>query len=162
MCILLWIAYSSLFTDYKNWIVFLWLRFVKFLIHFRFRCLSDTCFVNAFVDFHLVCAWFLIMSFHKGFRILRKSSVSNFPFVTNAFSFLSEKSTSKLQRYSSVVSFGSFIVLSLYTDVYDLCWVNFCVWYEARVEVHFYPLYIESYLLRWCLLKKLSLPQWIS
>ena len=76
----------------------------------------------------------------------------------NAFSFLSEKSVStlKLQRYSPVVSFGSFIILSFsalfigwvifyhrkYRDeLYnDPSWINFCVWREARVEVQFYSL----------------------
>lgn len=91
----------------------------------------------------------------------------------NAFSFLSEKSVStlKLQRYSPVVSFGSFIILSFsalfigwvifycrrYRDeIYnDPSWINFCVWHEARVEVVL--LLIDSYLLQYYLLGKKTL-----
>ena len=70
------------------------------------------------------------------FQILRKSNLFIVSFIAYVFDVISRKPLPNptSQRFTPVF-FKSFIVLAL-TFVSGQFWVDFCIWYDIKVELH--------------------------
>ena len=84
---------------------------------------------------------FLIVSFEgQKFLILTKCNLSVLSFLAYAFGVKSKKPLPNpvLWIFVSVFSSKSFIALALTFRSYIPFWVNFCIWCEVGVQLHFF------------------------